>query len=202
MSQNSQLPQRPDGLTERLRQVTFDPLRRDLHRLFDDIFDGRFHGVVQVESGQRGPIMPNIDITETEGEVRVRAELPGVNDGDIDVSLDDDILIIRGEKKFDKADDKESYHFIERLYGAFQRAIQLPCSVDPDKVKADFHNGVLTVTLPKVAEVKKSRKIEVQSGAAPAAVPSAEHAGSGSPKPAAPTEQPSGSGAGAGPEKK
>jgi HSP20 family protein len=85
-----------------------------MNRLFD-VFHDRFGGPTPVGS-LHGPIMPGIDVTETDEEMRISAELPGVSEGDIDVSLVDDVLPIRGEKKLEK-DDKENYHFLERSYG-------------------------------------------------------------------------------------
>jgi len=85
----------------------------------------------------------------TENEVRICAELPGVRQDDVEVSMDDDVLTIRGEKKLERKDEKENYHFMERSYGTFQRSLRLPFPVDPNQVQADFNNGVLTVTLPQ-----------------------------------------------------
>jgi HSP20 family protein len=89
-----------------------------------------------------------------------------VTDKDIDVSLNDDVLTIRGEKHFEqsKVGEKESYHFVERSYGTFQRSLRLPFPVDPEQVKANFEHGVLTITLPKTAQQERSRRIQVQSG--------------------------------------
>jgi HSP20 family protein len=131
-----------------------------MHRLFNDIFHGRLHGARQTNSGQREPIMPSIDVSETDGKVRIRAELPGVGDRDIDVPLDGDVLTIRGEKRFEGTDDdKGSYHLVVRSYGKLQRALRLPWPVDPGRVVAAFDNGVLTVTLPKGVEPETSREI-------------------------------------------
>ena len=116
---------------------------------------------------QHGPMMPSIDVSETDQEMRISADLPGVSEGDIDVSLVDDILTIRGEKKLDKKDDKENYHVWDRSYGSFLRSLRLPYSVDTDKIRADFANGVLTVTLPKYKGKEISRKIPVQCGRPP-----------------------------------
>jgi HSP20 family protein len=91
--------------------------------------------------------------------------LPGVSEKDVDVSLSDDVLTIRREKKFerkdDTKDDTENYHFVERSYGTFQRSLRLPYAVDPDQVQASFENGVLTVTLSKGKEQERSRRIQV-----------------------------------------
>lgn len=139
MARDSLTPIRSCGLIERDLEAPFHSLHRDS---FDDIF----HGSLQASSELRGPIMPSIDVSETDGEVRIRAELPGVNDSDIDLSLDGDVFVIRGEKKFEKTDDKENYHFVERSYGTFQRALQLPCPVNPGE------------------EQEKSRRIPVRGG--------------------------------------
>lgn len=163
MARTPPTPSRAGGSTERaLLEAPFRSLHRELNNLFDDIFHGRLHGPVHAHSQRYAPILPNIDVSETDGEMRIRAELPGVNDADIDVSLDGDVLVIRGEKHAEKTNDEENYHFVERSYGTFQRAIQLPCAVDADEVRADFGNGVLTVTLPKRDEPETKRKIAVQ----------------------------------------
>ena len=105
----------------------------------------------------------SMNVSETENEIRVTAELPGVTEQDIDVTLDDDVLTIRGEKKFERKDEKkENFHFVERSYGTFQRSLRLPFPVDPEQVKASFENGVLTVTLPKTAQQERARRIQVQ----------------------------------------
>jgi HSP20 family protein len=101
-------------------------------------------------------------VSETDKEIRITAELPGVTEQDIDVSLDDDVLTIRGEKKFERKDDKENFHFVERSYGTFQRSLRLPFPVDPDQVQASFENGVLTVTVPKTGRQERSRRIQLQ----------------------------------------
>jgi len=175
MARNSLTPARSGGFIQRDLEAPFHSLHREMNRLFDDIFHGRRHTSLQASSEQYGPLMPSVDVSETDGEVRIRAELPGVNDSDIDVSLDGDVLVIRGEKKFETTDDKENYHFVERSYGTFQRALQLPCPVDHDKVRADFDNGVLTVTLPKCEEQETSRKILIQRNREQGTASASEH---------------------------
>jgi HSP20 family protein len=93
---------------------------------------------------------------------RCSAELPGVSEKDIDVRLEDDVLVVRAEKKFERKDEKENYHFMERSYGTFQRAVRLPGPVDPDQVQASFENGVLTVSVPKSEQQERSRRIQIQ----------------------------------------
>lgn len=107
---------------------------------------------------------PKIDVSETDKEVVVTAEIPGANEKDVEVTLTKDSLTIHGEKKVEKEEKKKNYYRMERSYGSFRRMIALPCEVDESKVEAVFQHGVLKVTLPKTAEVQKStRKIEVKT---------------------------------------
>jgi HSP20 family protein len=144
-----------------IRGDPFLQLHREMNRLFDDVFRG---GGLPAAEGQSGSALlaPQIDVSETGNELRIYAELPGVKEDGIDVTLDGDVLTIRGEKSFEHKDEKENYHFMERSYGTFQRSIRIPYHVDPDAVKADFRNGVLTVTLPKSQQQERSRRIQVQ----------------------------------------
>jgi HSP20 family protein len=108
---------------------------------------------------------PRLDVSETETEVRVEAELPGVDEKDIEVTLSNGRLLITGEKKQEKEEKKKDYHLVERSYGSFARSIGLPFAADPEQVKASFAKGVLTVTVPKPAEVKaKEKKIAIGKG--------------------------------------
>jgi HSP20 family protein len=163
MARNSLSPFRSGGLAERggYGGDPFLSLHREMNRLFDDVLRGSFGVPVQSGEQGRGMMMPHMDVSETENEVRICAELPGVSEKDVDVSLSDDVLTIRGEKKFERKDDTENYHFVERSYGTFQRSLRLPYAVDPDQVQASFENGVLTVTLSKGKEQERSRRIQV-----------------------------------------
>jgi HSP20 family protein len=110
------------------------------------------------------PWAPSVDVLETENELVVKADLPDVNLKDIDIQIEHGTLSIKGERKFEKVEGKGTgYHRIERSYGEFQRYFSLPDTVDPEKVKADYKNGTLTVTLPK-KEVAKPRAIKVGVG--------------------------------------
>src|SRR5690348_7047647 len=137
----------------------FLTLHREMNRLFDDVIRGG-----TAATGSQGAMLlaPNMDVTETDNEVRIRAELPGVTEDNIDVSLDDDVLTIRAEKKQERKEDREGTHVSERVFGTFQRALRLPYRVSPDQVQAQFENGVLTVTIPKSQEADRSRRIQVQ----------------------------------------
>jgi len=106
----------------------------------------------------------SVDVSETDDEIQVAADLPGLTDKDVEVTVDHDVLTIRGEKKDEREESRRNYRLVERSYGRFERAIPLPPGVDRDKVKAKLHNGVLQVTLPKLPEAKsQSRTIEIST---------------------------------------
>jgi len=108
--------------------------------------------------------MPRVDVNEDEKEIKVKAELPGMDEKDIDLSLDKDSLTIRGEKKEETEDKGKDYYRSERRYGSFQRVVPLSTEVDEAKVEANFKKGILTVTLPKTPEAqRKHKRIEVKA---------------------------------------
>lgn len=138
-------------------------LQRDINRVFDD-FWSRFDRPVGASNGLLSVTGPRTDVTETDEAVDVSVELPGMDEKDIDVSLSDDVLTIRGEKKAEREEKKKGYYLAERSYGSFYRSIPLPPGVDSEKAEARFKKGVLTVTLPKTPEAQaKVRKIEVKA---------------------------------------
>lgn len=143
----------------------FLSLHREMNRLFDDVLRGTGLPAAggQRQGGVGNFVNASMNVSETENEIRITAELPGVTEQDIDVSLDDDVLTIRGEKKFEQKNEKENFHFVERSYGTFQRSVRLPFPINPEQVQAHFENGVLTVTLPKTAQQERSRRIQVQA---------------------------------------
>ena len=106
--------------------------------------------------------MPPFDVSETEGEIIVKAEIPGMRVEDIDITLTDGLLTIKGERKMEKEDKQENYHRIERQFGSFSRSLNLGLKVEADGINAAYKDGVLTVTLPK-AEEDKPKKIEVKN---------------------------------------
>ncbi len=135
-------------------------IREDMNRLFDSFFS-------ELPEQRRGLLegewAPSIDVAETDDEIVVTVELPGVKQDDVDITVTDDILILKGEKKEEKEIKKENYHRVERSYGSFQRSINLPTGVQADKAKATYNNGVLYVTIPKAEEAKpKQIKINVE----------------------------------------
>ena len=139
----------------------FMTLHREMNRLFDDVFRtfditpfGSFGG-----TGRMGG-WPSVEVIDTDKDVRVSAELPGLDEKDVEVLMSDGVLTIRGEKRSEVED--KSRAFSERTYGRFERRIPLGWDVDEDKVNASFRNGVLTVTMPKSAKAAaKARRIAI-----------------------------------------
>jgi len=137
----------------------FERMRREMDRLWDSFFEGkpRRRGEERVEW------LPSLDVSETKNEIVVKAEIPGIDPKDIDISLADGVLTIKGEKKQEKEEKDENYHLIERSYGSFTRSVQLPKEVKSDKISASYKNGLLRVTLPKSEETKKKEiKIKIE----------------------------------------
>jgi HSP20 family protein len=136
----------------------FRALQRRMDRLFDD-FAGDY---TWPSVNGRGSLTPSIDVSETDKDMTIEAELPGVDEKDIDITLTDNLLTIKGEKKQETEEKKKDYHLTERSYGSFSRSMTLPFDADPAKIKADFKDGVLMISLPKPAEVKaKVKKIAI-----------------------------------------
>jgi HSP20 family protein len=181
MEPTSSASTRSAGLIQRDLEAPFHSLHHEINRLFGEVFlHGRLHHSLHVSGDQQGPFMPSINVSETDSEMRISADLPGVKGGDIDVTLVDDILTIRAEKALEKKDEKENFHVVERSYGTFLRTLRLPYAVDIDKMKAAFDNGVLTVTLPIEKDKERARKIPVQTGIPTSATSSADQKATGS----------------------
>lgn len=108
---------------------------------------------------------PAVDVTEDDKAYKVTAELPGLEEKDVEVTVTGDALTIRGEKKYEKEESTRNRHMSERAYGSFQRSFALPEGIDRDKIGADMAKGVLTVTLPKTPQAQKQQKIAVKTGA-------------------------------------
>lgn len=134
-------------------------MRREMDRLWESFFEERPRWRVE----EAGEWLPSLDLSETKNDFVVKAELPGIDPKDIDISLANDVLTIKGEKKHEKEEKEENYHIIERSYGSFTRSIRLPREVQSDKISASYKNGVLRITLPKSEEAKKKEiKIKVE----------------------------------------
>src|ERR1700688_1781028 len=134
-------------------------LHREMNRLFDDVFRGFDDS--RLLAGRSG--WPSMDVEETDKEYRVTAELPGLEERDVEVLLQDGLLMVRGEKKMESENRNRTYS--ERVYGRFERQISLDRDVDENAVNATFKNGVLTVTVPKSARsVDRSKRIPINAG--------------------------------------
>lgn len=124
-------------------------------RLFDDWFT---HGI---QAATTRSLRPAMDVEEDENSIVIRAELPGIAKEEVNVTLEDGVLSITGEKRTDRETKEKSYHLVERTFGAFQRSISLPTGVDGDKADAQFENGVLTITVPK-SEAAKPKRLQIK----------------------------------------
>ena len=145
----------------------FESLRREVDRLFEDFGVSSWRSpfgrsVFDVEPFWRGEVSwgkaPAVDIAESDKAYEITAELPGMDESNIDVKFSDGTLTIKGEKKDEKEEKKKDYYLSERRYGSFQRSFGVPDGVDADKIEAHFKNGVLTVMLPKMPQAQKSEK--------------------------------------------
>jgi HSP20 family protein len=152
----------------------FESLRQEVERLFDDFGRGFGWSPFRTPMSRMEPLWgrelglrdaPVVDVAEREKDYEITAELPGMEEKDIEVNLSDDVLTIKGEKKEEKEEKHKDYYLSERRYGSFQRSFRVPDGIDASKIEAQFKNGVLTVTLPKTPDAqKKQTKIEVKKG--------------------------------------
>lgn len=132
-------------------------LRREMDRFWEDFFGPG-------PLSQRGveEWIPAVDVAETPEKVTVKAEVPGIEPKNLDISLVGDLLTIKGEKKSERQETKENYHLVERSHGSFSRALRLPTAVDANKIEAQYEKGVLTITCPK-KEVVKPKAITIKT---------------------------------------
>lgn len=142
-------------------------LHNEVDRLFGDFLsDARpWYAPRDLWGAEKGEFTPNIDVSETDKAVEVTADLPGIDEKDVEITLSNGVLTIKGERKTEKEekDEETSFHKVERSYGLYQRSIAVPAEVDENKVKADYTKGVLTITLPKIAKAKpKVKKISIK----------------------------------------
>jgi HSP20 family protein len=134
----------------------FSQMRAEMDRLFDDFLGrGSLGGPVQTRGGQ---VAPSIDVRENDKEIVIDAELPGMSENDVQVVVRDGILSLKGEKKAERDEKKDTYHIVERSYGSFERSLRLPESADEEQIKADFTKGVLHIVVPKRADAAKAEK--------------------------------------------
>ena len=149
----------------------FAALRRDIDRMFEN-FTRSFPSMFEFDPFRRlAPTFdirgietaPKLDVSEDAKAYEITAELPGVEEKDVNLTLQDDVLTLSGEKKSEREEKKKEYHVSERSYGSFRRSFRLPDDVNPDKISAKFDKGVMTITLPRIAKVKpKGRSIPIK----------------------------------------
>jgi HSP20 family protein len=137
-----------------------DTLQEQVNRLFENPFQGN-----RTDGSALTTWAPAVDIYETENELVLKADLPDMNEKDLDIRVENNMLTVRGERKFEQKVKEENYLRIERTYGSFSRSFGLPNTVNTEAIKAEYKNGVLTVELPKRAESKpKQVKVNVTNG--------------------------------------
>jgi HSP20 family protein len=159
MAEKSITPIKTQSVVERPSASLFTSLQREIDRVFDNFTRG--WPSFQMTSDD---LTPRMDIAETDKDIEITAELPGLEEKDVQVNVADDVLTIRGEKKAEKEEKDKNYHRIERSYGSFYRSLQLPAGIKADAIKATLKNGVLKVTMTKPATVQP-KKIEVRAAA-------------------------------------
>ncbi|HJU18098.1 MAG TPA: Hsp20/alpha crystallin family protein [Stellaceae bacterium] len=175
-SQGSQQGSQAARTPARMRRSDLDPFqsfRSEMDRMFDQLWRG--FGLPSMRRGFEsepfwrgeggfGASMPAVDVAEDDKAYHITAELPGLNEKDIEVNLSDDILTICGEKRDEQEQKDKNYHFSERRYGSFRRSFAVPQGIDRDKIEANFRNGVLALTLPKTQDaMQQQKKIEVKA---------------------------------------
>lgn len=161
------LPLRRRGNSLPARRENDSPvmaIQNEMNRMFDQFFSDPFTMLSLPAMRSVADFMPRIDVSESGNAMQVTAELPGMDEKDIQLTLENDALIISGEKKNDVEEKGKNFHRVERSYGSFQRVIPLVSEIQADKVEANFRNGVLNITLPKTqAAAKQTQKIQIKS---------------------------------------
>jgi HSP20 family protein len=135
-----------------------DVFQREMNRLFDDFFKGSGLKPWSEEVEAFGAFSPQVNMTEDEKSIQVSAELPGLDEKDVEISLSKDSLTIKGEKKEESEQKDKGLYYMERSFGSFTRVLPIPKDVNTEKAEASFKKGVLTITLPKLEKEKQSQK--------------------------------------------
>ena len=151
---------------EPVRELT--SLQNEMNRLFNTFFDTPGTG----GNGNGGSLrrwIPAMDLVETDDHFVLKADLPGLDESDVNIEVEDNVLTVSGERKAEHEDNREGYVRVERAYGSFRRSLTLPDGVDAEAVSASFEKGVLQVSIPK-PEQRKPRKVAIQVGERPAAI--------------------------------
>lgn len=160
MASNIQVSKPANG-PQRVPDV-FDALHGEMDRLFRS-FERNWPQFPSLVRGGRDPDVPSLDVRENENSITIEADLPGMDEKDVSVTLANGVLTIKGERRNEREEKNENYHLSERSFGSFARSLRLPDTIDDDKVEARFDKGVLTVIAAKKPEaVKAEKKIEVK----------------------------------------
>jgi HSP20 family protein len=152
--------QEAGGATVSRYRDPFAEMRTEMDRVFDSFLGRGFFGRpalfsrAQVEAS----VAPDIDIRENDKEIVLEAELPGIDEKDVELVVRNGVLSLKGEKKAERDEKRDTYHLLERSYGSFERSFQLPDSADEAEIKAEFNKGVLRVVVPKRSEAVKAEK--------------------------------------------
>jgi HSP20 family protein len=154
------LGERPAPRSEEHSLATF---QEEIDRLFDNFLRGSGFGSLDRMSEGWEVFNPQVDAVESDEEIRVSVELPGMDENDIDVTVSRDALTISGNKHQEERRERRNYYHAERSYGSFTRSVPLPCEVDASKADAVFRKGLLTITLPKVARSSTSKRIDIRT---------------------------------------
>lgn len=155
-------PRQNTGLSDYLREP-FSRLRGEMDRMFDE-FPPRFPATNLGIRYLASLPVPALEMKETDDEYRLSVEVPGVAPDDIELSVEDDILVLKGEKKEEREEKERDYSFSERSYGAFERRVSLPADAKPDAIEANTENGVIKIVIPRDQDVPaKKRKIEIST---------------------------------------
>lgn len=142
----------------------FMSLREEMNRVFDNFFGDSFlapfgRGMTSPALSGKAPLIaPRVDVRETDKAIVISAELPGIDEKDVELVLKDGVLTLKGEKKYERDQSDENVRVMERSYGSFQRSFQVPDTVNADKIDASFDKGILTVTLPRRPDAAKQEK--------------------------------------------
>lgn len=153
LSLGNQLEMRP----RQPQSGLFTTLQREIDRVFDDFSRG-------MGTFSMGDVFPRMDVTERDSEIEITAELPGLEEKDVEVTLSDNVLTVKGEKKEEREEKTAQRHMVERSYGTFSRSVELPAGIDPATITATMEKGVLRLTMPKPTQ-SNARKIEVKGAA-------------------------------------
>jgi HSP20 family protein len=141
-----------------------ESLHRAMDRMFEDVWSGGFKPSLLSDVWSTRELVPSLDVTEDDKAFRVTVELPGMDQKDVEVSVADRLLTIRGEKKEDQEKKDKDVYRRERAYGEFRRVLELPADVEAEKIDASFRNGILTIELPKTKEaLQKVKQIPVKA---------------------------------------